>query len=405
MKQITVVVLVAWLTLLSVQPASAATPTISFKPATLNVNPGESFTVEVAIESDTPTRAVQFGVKYDPSVIQLDRVADGTFYQNWARGVGAQALTAVPFKIDNGAGQISIGGISILGGPPGSGGPTGSGPILTLHGTARSGIQGATYLAFVRLYVADGASVRMPAVLGAPGLIGVAADPTSLQPLAPLTYRPQAQVIQRSDEQGRVTNIPPTPDAIQDGNLPPPQVRFAPSGSLAVVPTATTAPSPTPVPPPTPTPVPVPVAQPTAGVPQQSTAPAVAPAAVTVLPTAVAPGPAVGVPTQPAQLPAQQPTQRPISSTGPVPGPAANNQTPGFQSLQPTQQPASQPAAVAQTVVVATVRPVTAAQPIVKPRGSTGIFLPWELIAGVGGAIAAAGIALYAIRQRASEAS
>jgi hypothetical protein len=117
----------------AVPQAHASSTSVTFQPPTVSVNPGESFKLDVVVTSDTSARALQFGLRYDPSVVQIDKVTDGTYFQTWARGIGAQAITAVPFRPDNANGTLSVGGISILGGPAGSTGPTGSGPGCPPH--------------------------------------------------------------------------------------------------------------------------------------------------------------------------------------------------------------------------------------------------------------------------------
>ena len=116
---------VLWIAAAFVPTAHAATTSVTLQPQAYVANPGDHFNVDVVLTSDVPTRGVQFGLRFDPTVVQIDKVADGTYYQSWAQSNGAQASTVVAFKPDNTAGTVSVGGIAVLGGA--GGGPTGAG--------------------------------------------------------------------------------------------------------------------------------------------------------------------------------------------------------------------------------------------------------------------------------------
>src|SRR5262245_13475145 len=62
-------------------PASADGGTsLVVSPSTPTVNPGDSFQVNIVINTDTPTRGLQLGMTYDPKLVQVDQVLPGPFY-------------------------------------------------------------------------------------------------------------------------------------------------------------------------------------------------------------------------------------------------------------------------------------------------------------------------------------
>lgn len=273
--------------------------------------PGDRLTVNVVLHSDTPTRAVQFGLTFDPSVVQVDNVIDGSYYRNWANGNDATAMTVVPFKPDNTRGTVSIGAMVILGGPV-DGGPVGLGTLVTLQLTARSGAQGASELKFTSVVVTDAFAKVIPAVELTGAKIGVGVDAATLgTPDNTQTSLGQSAQPAATTQQART----------QQTQVPQAQVRQAQAQQAAV-------------------------------------------------------------PTQQAQV---QVPQAQVSQA----------RTRQAQTL-PTQVP--RPTATG--AVVPTPRPLSAAQQIQKPRGSAGIVIPWELLAGVGGGLLSFGIVLYALRRR-----
>jgi hypothetical protein len=123
-------------------PLPTATPTVpgvvstvtslSINPPTINLTPGATVTVSLDLSTDKTTRGSQFGLAFNPQIIQVQSVDEGTFYSNWASTHSGASTTVFPaWAIDNTAGTVSVGNVLITGGPP-TGGPTGSGTFATI---------------------------------------------------------------------------------------------------------------------------------------------------------------------------------------------------------------------------------------------------------------------------------
>jgi hypothetical protein len=417
-----VALMIAFALLLSLPPAGvprtahAAGTSLTVAPARKAVNPGEHFQLDVVINTETPTRGLQLALNYDPSVVQLDRVQVGSFYQSWASSNGAQASIAIPFRPNNTNGQTTLGGLAILGGPP-LAGPTGSGPVLSLELTARDGINGRSPIAFAQGAVSgmiNGHAQTIDGVVAAGGLVFVGPPDDSVTPPQPIILPDQA----------RLPEFVPAPIVPAPGNA-----------GVAAAPTATPIPPPPLVPTPNLNPV---VEAPTTSAPTVQTAatappPTAVAAAVTALPTplpaapANAPTPestletralATAVPTASADSELSQPTPTPSSASAggellPLLAALATQQAGGPTVVPPTPLVATPvtaagaaptPAPLAPTPQrVAPSSPVArpvASTAVAKPRGGSGLFIPYELLAGIGGGVVSAGIILYAFRRR-----
>jgi Cohesin domain len=125
------------------QPARAASVAVGLDPSSKSVEPGQSFDLTITIASDVPTRGVQFGLSFDPSVVEMTKFTEGNFYHDWAAANQATANIAIPFRIDNANGQLIPGAIVILGGKPDAG-ASGSGILLTASFSAKTGASGST---------------------------------------------------------------------------------------------------------------------------------------------------------------------------------------------------------------------------------------------------------------------
>src|SRR5579859_4655532 len=125
--------------------AFAAGSQVNLAPASVVVAAGQQATVDVDITTDEPVRGVQLRLRYNPKVVQVDSVTEGTFFSTWADANGARANLVFPFTPDNAAGETKVGGIALFGGPGGQGhGASGSGTLLTIHLTGLSGASGTT---------------------------------------------------------------------------------------------------------------------------------------------------------------------------------------------------------------------------------------------------------------------
>jgi hypothetical protein len=408
--------------------ALAAGPSLTITPASIVVNPGDQFQVAVTLSTGVPSRGLQFGLKWDPRVVQVDRVSPGAFFANWSTDHKAQVSLLPQFAPDNANGRTAVGGIAVLTAEAQKAdGLTGNGPALTVRLTAKQGISGQTQLDFYGVVVNgignNGAVASQTGVSTAAGAIVVGPPDTPLPPApAPVAvadnttgggYVPNASSagVAEANVATAVPNVQPTSPPISaqlaepvatDVPLatPTPRLEAAPTAELATI---APLPSATPLPPaPTSPPAAAAPDVPATQVPQTSGGPAEPAAAAT--PVAGGLLPLAALATQQAggsisTLPTSQPA-------GAAASPAAAGA--GALAAQPpaasNAAPASATQTRAETPVVVT--PAPSARPPVaataaRPRGSNGLFVPYELLAGVGGGVVAAGITLYALRRRA----
>ena len=123
----------AWLALSGQAAAQGAGAGLGLAP--VSVDAGDAFTVTLVITSDVPTRGAQLDLLFDPTVVRLNSVAQGSFYSSWAQANGSGSTAYFPPAINNTAGTATALAIAILGGTTGAG-PTGQGALATLQMTA-----------------------------------------------------------------------------------------------------------------------------------------------------------------------------------------------------------------------------------------------------------------------------
>ena len=116
-------------------PVFADTANLSISPASQTAPLGSFFDITVDISVDEESRSAQLSMNWDPALVQLNSVTEGTFYSSWASGHGASTIM-IAGTINNTAGTLTGQAISILGGS--AGGANGSGQLMTLHFQALS---------------------------------------------------------------------------------------------------------------------------------------------------------------------------------------------------------------------------------------------------------------------------
>ncbi len=111
---------------------------MSVSPATVNTTIGQEITVQAIVNTGNVTsRGATVALQFNPAIVQVDSVAVGTFYANWAAANGASTLEFPSPTIDNVHGTVSDLGISVIGGPSGVGaGGSGSLATYTMHAIA-----------------------------------------------------------------------------------------------------------------------------------------------------------------------------------------------------------------------------------------------------------------------------
>ena len=107
---------------------------VSISMADREVKQGDSFTVEVRIETDNLCRGAQCALSFDPALMKCERAAEGDFLKDWAADNGGSTVVIPQPTIDNVQGHVSAMGIAVMG--CGAEGVKGSGVLCTYYFTA-----------------------------------------------------------------------------------------------------------------------------------------------------------------------------------------------------------------------------------------------------------------------------
>lgn len=138
---------------------------MSISPDTQTVDAGDPFTVDVVVDLGVPSLAAQFDLSFDPSLVQVDSVTEGTLYSSG----GTTYFNAG--AIDNTAGTVTGIGVSLLGGTP----VTEAGTFATIHMTAKTSEGGTSPLTLSGVIVADASAEPIPDVVVNDGEVVVGA--------------------------------------------------------------------------------------------------------------------------------------------------------------------------------------------------------------------------------------
>jgi hypothetical protein len=122
------------ITPVSATPTPSTVPgngTLSIPTPTGTVSTGQTVTLQVMVSSDVPVIGTQFGLTFDPTIVQITSVTDGTFFSNWTATNGGFTLDLPGWTVDNVHGVVAVSSTALLGAPSGQG-PTGSGVLSTI---------------------------------------------------------------------------------------------------------------------------------------------------------------------------------------------------------------------------------------------------------------------------------
>jgi hypothetical protein len=137
-------------------PTQMSNTLISVDVSKTNVNPGDTFDLNLTMDTDAPTWGVQFELQYDPKLVEITAESQqGNFYKDYSDTHNGTIMVMPEPQIDNNAGQIKLMSISVIGLPNGSGGPTGKGTIYTFHGKAKDGANGTAVFKLAGVLVSD----------------------------------------------------------------------------------------------------------------------------------------------------------------------------------------------------------------------------------------------------------
>jgi hypothetical protein len=166
---------------------------VKLSPDALAVKPGQSFEADVWLTTAYTTRGTQFGLSYDPRLIEVTNVVEREYYRTWAIRNKASTGLVPKVVIDANRGQVMPFAIIVLGGRPADG-PNGSGILATIQGRAKPGAAGTTTLRLESVEVssvlssnfnAAGSVVSVPSFTIADAQIAVGDNATPPAPPAP----------------------------------------------------------------------------------------------------------------------------------------------------------------------------------------------------------------------------
>jgi len=216
---------------------------VRIHPAVSSVEVCDNFTVDVMIDGASNLGAYEFKMSFDPSVVHVLDVVDGSF-------LGSTGRTPIPLIkiIDNTAGTLAFGTVSTDAGVPG---PSGTGALATI--TLHAEGAGSTTLDLFDVKVSDTQGEEQP--------VGVR-DGTVLvgpPPVAPFRVKFWYDPQDAKDIYVNVWEVPPPPTPTPTPTAPTPTMTPTPTGTPptpTATPTATPTHTPTATPTKTPTPTP-----------------------------------------------------------------------------------------------------------------------------------------------------
>jgi hypothetical protein len=92
---------------------------------------GDSFKADIAISNTTALRGAQWKLNFNPRVMQLKSISEGSFFKDWAAANNGTTLILPKPEIDNTQGVVSYMGIAVMSSIPG--GAKGDGILCTYN--------------------------------------------------------------------------------------------------------------------------------------------------------------------------------------------------------------------------------------------------------------------------------
>ena len=145
---------------------------VGISPGSQAVANGASFTLDLAIDTDTASRGWQANVNFEAAKMSCTGVTEGNFLLDYAVANGGGTVSGGAATIDNTAGVVTIPGYAITG--AGSGGPNGTGTLCTLSFTAKAAVDAFASVTPSDVRVKDvvGVNIDNPVVMGGTVAIG-----------------------------------------------------------------------------------------------------------------------------------------------------------------------------------------------------------------------------------------
>jgi hypothetical protein len=156
--------------------SAAGDASVSISPDTISVAPGEEFTLDVMISVGVQVRGAQAALVFDPTLLEVIDIKEGTFFKDWTATNGVETLLFPEPKANNEKGEVSDAGVAIMGDI--EGGPTGEGVFLTYTLKAKDGVEGEALLELQNVAIADTNNEELPALGLVDGLVTVGGEPS-----------------------------------------------------------------------------------------------------------------------------------------------------------------------------------------------------------------------------------
>jgi hypothetical protein len=159
-------------------PAPSALPlssSLALSPSSLSAPAGSQVTLEVVLDSSAPIRGAQFGLAFDPHIVQVDSVQLSQSFASWAAAHGTTVNQLPGWSIDNTGGTVAVSALMLGGGSGQAAWPTGALPLATviLHGLNGASADATTVRVTGAALVADDPNGGS-SLMGAPQKLGAA---------------------------------------------------------------------------------------------------------------------------------------------------------------------------------------------------------------------------------------
>lgn len=204
-------------------PAQQGSAAVAVVPAAISKAAGDQFEVNITASGVQDLGAFELSLRYDPALIQIDKVTIGEF-------IGSTDRTVLPLgpSIDAAGGQLEVGALT-AGALPGA---QGNGVLVALSCTALRAGEGQLTLAQVRLIDTKAQPIAAVPSDGEVVFTGDIVVPTAtaapVTPTAtPLPLRPTATLIPTA------TAVPPSPTAAATATTPPTETAVPASATPA----------------------------------------------------------------------------------------------------------------------------------------------------------------------------
>jgi hypothetical protein len=212
--------------------------TMSISPATTQVNPGDTFTVKINLESDTFLRAASCIINYDTKYLECVSAEVGSIFSDWATANGADTYVTPKPNVTKTPGEVNT-GVTIIGGEAFDG-PK-SGAFLEFQFKAKSGMSGSTdiTLSDVQIYTSidngETMSVLLSGITSENGRVTVGTASSTPPPTSSATTTAPASTIKTTSStpttssQPVSTPPPSTPKTTTQSSTPAPLISQPPA--------------------------------------------------------------------------------------------------------------------------------------------------------------------------------